>query len=65
MYSYNFYGLAAMSGIVVAFIFGIVLSVLLGRLILVATQALRAYTLAKNLQMDLLLEDTDDEDPKN
>ena len=64
MYSYNLYGIAAMAGIVAAYIVCFVLLALLGRLMLVATQALRAYTLAKNLQMDLLLADTNDEDMK-
>ena len=64
MYPYNFYSVAAMAGIVAAYIVCFVLLALLGRLILVATQALRAYTLAKNLQIDLLLEDTNDEDLK-
>ncbi|RJT92163.1 hypothetical protein D6T64_00615 [Cryobacterium melibiosiphilum] len=58
---YNFYGVVAMSGTIAAAILGIVLSVLLGRLILVATQALRTYTRAQDLQIDLLLADTNDE----
>ena len=62
---YNFYGVAAIGGTIVAFILCAVLLVLLGRLILVATQALRTYTRAQELQLDLLLADTNDEPTRN
>jgi hypothetical protein len=65
MHLYNIYGVAAISGTIVAFILCAVLLVLLARLILVATQALRAYTRAQELQMDLLIADTTDEPTGN
>lgn len=61
MYSYNFYGVAVMGGTIVALILGLVLLVLLCRLILVATQALRTYKRTQELHLDLLLADRDDE----
>jgi hypothetical protein len=54
-----------MSGTIAVSILGIVLLVLLGRLILVATQALRTYTRVQDLQIDLLLADTNDEPARN
>ncbi|SDO51738.1 hypothetical protein SAMN05216368_12111 [Cryobacterium flavum] len=60
MYSYNFYGVAVMGGTIVALILGLVLLVLLCRLILVATQALRTYKRTQELHLDLLLADRDD-----
>ena len=65
MHFYNFYGVAAITGTIVAFILCAVLLVLLARLILVATQALRAYTRAQELQMDLLIADTTGEPTGN
>ncbi|RJT91780.1 hypothetical protein D6T64_01260 [Cryobacterium melibiosiphilum] len=65
MNSYSLYGVVAMSGTIAASILGIVLLVLLGRLTLVATQALRTYTRAQDLQIDLLLADTNDEPARN
>jgi len=61
MYSYNLYGVAVMGGTIAALILGLVLVVLLCRLILVATQALRTYKRTQELHFDLLLADRDDE----
>jgi len=57
MYIGDFYSFVLMGGTVAGVVIGLVLMILLGRFILVATQALRTYISTEDIKMNLLLAD--------
>ncbi|MFB2596460.1 hypothetical protein ACEXQE_01565 [Herbiconiux sp. P17] len=61
MYYSNWWGLSYAALMVVLIIGSIVLLVLLGRLMVVATQALKAYRRTQELRLELLLAGVDDD----
>ena len=61
MYSTDWFGISYTAFLVALFLGAVVLLVLLGRLIVVATQALKAYRRTQELKMELLLAGVEDD----
>jgi hypothetical protein len=61
MYYNDWFGISYTAFLVVLFLGAVVLLVLLGRLIVVATQALKAYRRTQELRMELLLAGVEDD----